>query len=62
MTREQAAAYIGQATQTLAAWASLGRHGLPYFKIGRRVWYRKRDLDAWLDKQVQGAAAATEEQ
>ncbi|NUQ60903.1 MAG: helix-turn-helix domain-containing protein [Pirellulales bacterium] len=48
LTRNEAAAYIAMRPQTLAAWATLGRHDLPYVKVGRSVRYRLADLDAWL--------------
>ena len=48
MTREEAAAYIGVVPQTLAVWASTGRYGLKFQKVGRSVRYRRADLDAFL--------------
>jgi excisionase family DNA binding protein len=32
----------------LSVWRSTGRYNLPFFKIGRKVRYRRADLDAWL--------------
>lgn len=52
LNREQAAAYLSVASQTLAVWASSGRHDLPYIRVGRAVRYRIRDLDAWLESRV----------
>jgi len=49
MTREDAAAYLGVEVQTLACWATTGRYGLPFIKVGTRVKYRKSDLDQWLE-------------
>ena len=51
LTREEAARYLGLATQTLSLWACTGRYGLPFLKIGRNVRYRKTDLDAWLESR-----------
>lgn len=48
MTRFQAAAYISVRPQTLACWATTGRHNLPFVRVGRSVRYRKSDLDAWM--------------
>ena len=43
-----AARYLGGvAARTLEAWRVYGR-GPRYLKIGDRVVYRRRDLDAWL--------------
>lgn len=51
-SRKEAARYLGVAPQTLAAWTCLGRYDLPYAKIGRRVYYRKSDLDAFAERHV----------
>lgn len=48
LTRDQAAEYLGLAPQTLAVWATTGRHSLPYCKVGRAVRYRLSDLEKWL--------------
>lgn len=44
---EDAAKYLGVATQTLAKLRWSG-DSPPYFKVGRRVLYDLADLDAWL--------------
>jgi excisionase family DNA binding protein len=48
MTPEQAAEYLGVATQTLAVWRSTGRYALPFVKVGRHTRYRKADLDEFI--------------
>ncbi len=53
LNRVDAAAYIGVEPQTLAAWASAGRYNLPFVKVGRKVYYRRVDLDAWLESRTQ---------
>ncbi len=53
-TRRQAATYLGVAEQTLAVWKCLGRHSLPFIKIGRMVRYRKIDLDNFIVKHMHG--------
>jgi hypothetical protein len=45
---EQAAAYLRRAPQTLAKMRSVGG-GPPFYKVGRNVYYKREDLDAWLD-------------
>lgn len=50
---EDAAAYLQLAPGTLMNYRSRGG-GPTYCKIGRRVVYRQRDLDAWLDAHVVG--------
>lgn len=44
---EDAAEYLGLATQTLAK-LRLSGDSPPYFKVGRRVLYERNELDAWL--------------
>jgi hypothetical protein len=55
MSREAAASYLGVQPQTLACWASSKRVQIPYVKIGRRVMYRRIDLDAFCAANVVGA-------
>ncbi len=51
-TRTEAAAYLGVLPQTLAVWASRGRYNLPFVKVGRKVFYLRKDLDAWLESRT----------
>jgi excisionase family DNA binding protein len=55
---EQAAVYIGLQKHTLDVWRSSGRYGLPFIKVGRRVKYRRQDLDHFLEQRTVGALAA----
>lgn len=48
LTREEAARYLGVSPGTLAVWASTKRYRLPYYKIGAKVFYDRRDLDQFL--------------
>ncbi len=46
---EKAAADLLQlAPGTLSVWRSTGRYRIPFVKVGRRVRYRRSDLEAWL--------------
>lgn len=47
-----AAAIIDVAPGTLSVWRSTGRYELPFLKIGRKVRYRRTDLEAWLAKRT----------
>ena len=47
MARAATARYIGIAPQTLAIWALRGIGPRP-FKIGGKVFYRKREVDAFI--------------
>jgi excisionase family DNA binding protein len=35
---------------TLRYWRALGEGGPPSFKLGRRVMYRRADVEKWLEK------------
>lgn len=48
LTREQAAQKLSVKAQTLAAWHTSGRYGIPVVHVGRAVRYRVSDLDRWL--------------
>lgn len=54
LCRKDAARYLGIATQSLAQWAVSRRYDLPYISIGRKAMYRKTDLDAFIEANVQG--------
>ncbi len=43
-----AASILDVSPGTLSVWRSTGRYNLPFLKIGRKVRYRRADLDAWL--------------
>ena len=52
LTRDQAAEFLNVRPQTLAPWASKGRHGLPMIRVGRCVRYRLADLEHWLESRT----------
>lgn len=52
MSRSDAAKYLGVTPQTLAVWACTKRYALPMVKIGRCAKYRRSDLDASLDDEL----------
>ena len=54
LTREEAAAYLGVKSRTLAVWATTHRYNLPFIKVGSRVRYRRSDLDAWVSSRTVG--------
>jgi hypothetical protein len=51
LTQEQAAVVIGVKPTTLATWRHFGR-GPKYLKIGRSCFYRRDDIDRWMDAQA----------
>lgn len=50
LTRAEAAEYVRAPVTTLAAWAYRGL-GPEFFRVGRRVLYKREDLDHWLEEQ-----------
>lgn len=52
VSREEAAAILGIRPATLACWASNGRYGLPFVRIGRRVMYRRSDIEAFIEANL----------
>lgn len=52
LSRKEAAAYLGVSAITLEIWASTGRYDLPYVKVGRRVFYRRSALDAFIEQRT----------
>ena len=55
-TRETAA-YLGLGVSTVHKWRSIKSNGPPFLKLGRRVLYRRADLDAWLDTRLHRSTA-----
>lgn len=58
LTRCAAAEALNIRPQTLAVWATTGRYSLPFVKIGRRVMYRKHDIEQFIlnNLMTQGCA------
>jgi excisionase family DNA binding protein len=57
LTTAAAAGLLGVSPTTLAIWRSVGRHDLPYCKVGRLVRYRRSDLDAWVARRTRTRSA-----
>jgi predicted DNA-binding transcriptional regulator AlpA len=57
MTRPEVAIKTRQAENTLRYWASVGK-GPKCFKVagGRRVLYRRSDVEQWLQEQYEAAS------
>ena len=54
---DEAANYLGVARNTLEVWRSAGRYGLQFVRVGRRIKYRKSDLDAWIESRTASSTA-----
>lgn len=52
-----AASILDVSPGTLSVWRSTGRYNLPFLKIGRKVRYRRADLEAWLASRVRETGA-----
>jgi excisionase family DNA binding protein len=57
---EGASLFIDAAVGTLQVWVSTRRYALPYYKIGRKVRFKKSELAAWMDTRKRGGAIETE--
>lgn len=51
LSRQEAATHLGVSVSSLAHWAMTG-HGPTFIKLGRKTWYRRSGLDAWIETQV----------
>lgn len=56
MSREETAEYIGLSIYWLHKHASTGK-GPEYIRIGRKSWYRRKDVEMWL-KSVEAQETA----
>jgi excisionase family DNA binding protein len=59
LDEKEAAVILTVKPETLSVWRSTGRYGIPFVKVGRRVRYRRSDLDKWLETRTRtnGATA-----
>lgn len=60
MEAPEAAAYMSRSKSTLSHWRQIG-YGPRWALIGKRVAYRRCDIDAWLDEQFSRADACSPE-
>ena len=47
-----AADYLGIKPHTLEVWRASGRYALPFVRVGRRIKYRRSDLDRFLEQNT----------
>lgn len=57
MTDAQTATYLGLSPRTLVNWRARKKGPRPALRIGRAVYYRRADVDAWLEEQATKMAA-----
>ena len=48
LTPTEAGEFLGFTARSLAVFRCTHRHAIPYFKVGRKVFYQRSDLEAWL--------------
>lgn len=48
----ETAEYLKTTVGTLAVWRTTGNPAIPFIKIGRKVLYKKKDVDKWLDSKT----------
>lgn len=53
----EAANVLTVAPGTLSVWRSTGRYSLPFIKIGRKVRYRRSDLNSWVESRTNESGA-----
>lgn len=50
---KQAAAHVGLPVWTFMRWfkcRKMAKRRLPYYKVGNRYFFRKEDLDTWVEQ------------
>lgn len=52
MPNDEAADYIGVEPHSLEVWRSTKRYDIPYVKIGSKVFYRRSDLDVFIEHRT----------
>jgi len=57
LTPDELSSELGVAKRTLDQWRCYGR-GPAFVRVGKRIRYRRQDLDAWLAEQVVTPAAS----
>jgi excisionase family DNA binding protein len=51
LTTEEAANYLNLSPRSLIRWR-VERRGPPAVRVGRKIMYRARDLESWLDEHT----------
>jgi Helix-turn-helix domain len=57
ITRREFAGLLGVKDETLAQWAWRGSPEIPYFRCGRVVRYRIKDVQRFIDQRMATSAA-----
>jgi excisionase family DNA binding protein len=51
LNRKEAASYLGVALVTLAQDVSEKRLNVPFYRVGKKVFYRRTELEVWLESR-----------
>ncbi|ALQ51864.1 MULTISPECIES: helix-turn-helix domain-containing protein [Pseudomonadota] len=49
LNTDKAAEILGLKPQTLKVWRCTGKHKIAYYKIGRKVFYLRCDLETFME-------------
>ena len=52
LNRDEAARFLRLSPGTLANWQSTQRMKIPCLKLGRKIFYRERDLAKWIESRA----------
>lgn len=58
MDPAEVAELLGTTTGTLSVWRCTRRYHLPYVRVGRRVRYRRADVENFIAERTVGAVEA----
>ena len=50
LTVDELCSFLGIPKKSIYKWTSDRHSGIPYYKIGRHLRFRKSDVDSWLIK------------
>ena len=51
MNEKEVALFLGLKPQTLAIWR-MRKEKIPFVRMGRRIAYRREDVERWLESQI----------
>jgi excisionase family DNA binding protein len=51
LVAQQVADYLNISLQTLRLWTNDPAMGIPHFRLGNQIRYRRDELDAWLEER-----------
>jgi len=58
MTPEEVARELDVTAATLSVWRCTNRYPLAWYKLGRKVFYRRRDVESFINSRKRGTSPA----